>query len=404
MDITFITIHDLTRDCRVLFASDSLGLVLGYESEDVRRRSVFDFVHPDELLECRRSHRKIVFTDKAAAVVYLRLLHSNGSWVSCECVLTVVSDVLFAATSVYQWTVKSEDRARLAPLIHRAFANSSASATASRARMLTQLAPKFDQPFVERERRAALILNRASLSLPVMYATHSIESLLGIAADDLKGWNFWDCVNAESQVSAQMAVERAKENDSIAYMRFLWCDPRSHAQPSTVWDSRLCTNMRSPISNERVEVEAVVSCSSDGLVVVLRRATPVTTPEQAMLVGSSSSSSSSTTSSTNPSLYGDDGGGQLLSGVFKSPWGVHVHLPPPVPTTPLIPTEPLGDNSQLSSLLKENSSSMPSENMTGGWDEDDDKIMESIQDLAVIAWGIRPAQTQHADTQPTRLP
>ncbi|KAK9381457.1 uncharacterized protein V2V93DRAFT_232866 [Kockiozyma suomiensis] len=326
MDITFIAFHDLTSNCRALFASDSIVLVLGYEPSDFEARSFFDFVHPDQSPYCRKLLREIVFGDKAVVITYLRLLCRDESYVDCECMFSVVFDVLVAATRVYQWTLKSEDRIRLAPLIHRAFAASSLIAATRRADILT---PKFNHiasslSSSEHEPRTALILNRASISLPIMYAANSSTQVLEISPSNLTGWSFWDCMNAESLIQAQLAFERAKENDSIAYLRFFWCDPRSHQQPATRHirqQMQPCSsNFDSSVSACRTEVEAVVSCSSDGLVIVLRRALPIITLEQAMLVKAS-----------DLSLHSD-----RLQGGFASPWGMPLpFLPPPIPRVAL---------------------------------------------------------------------
>lgn len=99
---------DLSSDANVLFTSDSLVDILGYQPHEVQGTSVFDYFHPDEVLAARLVHRRSVLLDKAAALHYARLLHKDGRWVSCECCLTVVSDVLVACTRVYRRGKKSE--------------------------------------------------------------------------------------------------------------------------------------------------------------------------------------------------------------------------------------------------------------------------------------------------------
>ncbi|KAK9451801.1 uncharacterized protein V1518DRAFT_409583 [Limtongia smithiae] len=359
MDITFITIFDLTDNATILYASDSVSLVLGYEPAEVEMRSCFDFVNPPEVSRSRGLFQMLIATDRAAALEYVRLTRRDGSIANCEFVGSVVNDVIIAAVSVYQWTVKSEDRARLAPLIQRAFSHSVSSADSHHAQMLNHLNTKFDQivPSIH-EPRAALILDRASLSLPVLYATYSITEILDIGPDDIRGWDFWDCVDAEYLVSAQLAVERAKENDSIAYMRFQWRDPRSHNRPST-----LNPPPHQQTDDKSVEVEVVVSCSSDGLVMVIRHAAPVSTPEQARFVDASARD-------VNPRAF---------RSVFASPWGAPTPiLPPPLPksyttpctTFPLVP---------INIPELHDPPDPPAENR---------QILGSIQDMAVFAWGL----------------
>lgn len=40
--------------------------------------------------------------DKAASLHYASIKDKNGEWISCECVFTVVHDVLVACTSIYK--------------------------------------------------------------------------------------------------------------------------------------------------------------------------------------------------------------------------------------------------------------------------------------------------------------
>ena len=46
--------------------------------------------------------------DKAAALNYCQIKNKDGRWVGCECVFTVVHDVLVGCTSVYRRGTKSE--------------------------------------------------------------------------------------------------------------------------------------------------------------------------------------------------------------------------------------------------------------------------------------------------------
>lgn len=202
--------------------------------------------------------------------------------------------------------------------------------------MLAHLSPKFTTPrrppgqsVNDHEPRAALILNRFTRTLSIMYATHALGELLGIQAEDAVGRSFYHCIAEDCLVDCIDAVERAKENDSIAYLRFRWRDPRRRdgeegedeedgATPAPDDDDDEGDDVRegpssgsdqgtsegegsedgslesrrgstpqssisgsagpappappAPVANETTEVEAVVSCTSDGLVVILRKA------------------------------------------------------------------------------------------------------------------------------------
>lgn len=93
---------DLSRDASIRYASDSIQVVLGYQPHDVIDRSCWDYFHPQELPFARSVHGRGVRLDKAAVLNYCSIRHKNGSWVGCECVFTVVYDVLIASTTIYR--------------------------------------------------------------------------------------------------------------------------------------------------------------------------------------------------------------------------------------------------------------------------------------------------------------
>ena len=92
--------------------------------------------------------------------------------------------------------------------------------------MLEHLSPKFKMPPMEREPRAALILNRFTRTLTVMFATNAVSSILGVRPDQVKGKSFYECIAENCLPEAIRCLESAKANDSIAYLRFWYRDPR----------------------------------------------------------------------------------------------------------------------------------------------------------------------------------
>ncbi len=114
-------------------------------------------------------------------------------------------------------------RAADAPAIRRLFANSPRD---PRYHMLEHLSSKFRADPVQREPRAALILNRFTRTLTVMYATEAIEGILGVSAEQFKDKSFYECIQENCLPDAIRCLESAKANDSIAYLRFWHRDPR----------------------------------------------------------------------------------------------------------------------------------------------------------------------------------
>lgn len=220
--------------------------------------------------------------------------------------------------------------------------------------MLAHLSPKFSTIQAgQHEPRACLILNRFTRALTILYATNILRDILGFPPHQAVGLSFFEFISQGCLQDAVEALDRAKENDSIAYLRFFARDPRvaeaglhgnhetrnMRQRRSSLPSSRDCgvckirhveapdelefdedangndsvmtgnnvedrmvddgddanddyeervhyssnphpilrTSLSSRVSDAArgPEVEAVVSCTSDGLVVVLRRARPV---------------------------------------------------------------------------------------------------------------------------------
>lgn len=170
-------------------------------------------------------------------------MSNDGRWVSCECCFTIVHNILVACTSRYRRGRKSESglrghfflitsiqcansppgRAIEAPRIRRIF---SCSSRDPRYHMLEHLSPKFKTSPMEREPRAALILNRFTRTLSVMYATNTVSPILGVEPDELRGKSIYDCIAGNCWSDAIKCLENAKANDSIVYLRFWSRDPR----------------------------------------------------------------------------------------------------------------------------------------------------------------------------------
>ncbi|KAK1479723.1 hypothetical protein CTAM01_14596 [Colletotrichum tamarilloi] len=435
MEQTFMTIHSTDPSAAILFVSDSVYDILGYTPQEVQGKSCFDFFHPDEVPFARSIHSRGVLLDKAAVLHYARIMARDGQWVSCECCFTVVHDVLVACTSIYRRDEKSHRRAVEAPQIRRLF---SSSPRDPRYHMLEHLSPKFRMPPVEREPRAALILNRFTRTLTVMFATNAVSSILGVRPDQIKDKSFYECIQENCLPDAIRCLESAKANDSIAYLRFWYRDPRrpedfddeegdeehnsgnssdsdgggvqldgrmdiddddgpvikqedqgrpdmsNHSSanqtattnasgssnetqntaatsaPSADGSAAQASTPAEPLRNRRreppqaFELEAVVSCTSDGLVVVIRRARPpIPAPHPPLVVPT------------------------YTNGLFAAPWGHH-------PIRPQVPQE---------SLYNFRPPLMPQymplqDNVMAAGGPPVDHLMSSIRDVAVFAWAL----------------
>lgn len=298
--------------------------------------------------------------------------------------------------------------------------------------MITHISPRLRQSYAqtEHEPRAALFLNRFTRTLTIMYATKGLEEVLGIDADELRGKSFYYCIAEPCLQDAIKCLESAKANDSIAYMRFRFRDPRndnavlpqarrrgdmntreedlspansasSSGTPATTplntdtrpWpgetngvheamfgnarqeDSSSHTAAASSASAEQgsgpPELEAVISCASDGLVVCLRKARPVMP------------SSITQTSET-----------KYRNGIFAAPWAAEPLLPPlkaqshGSPSVEMAPSARFNRDDPLA--------------QDRGPDSED--FMNAIKEQAIFAWaltGINGSVQTHGYGTPT---
>ncbi|KAL6711074.1 hypothetical protein ACN47E_006949 [Coniothyrium glycines] len=443
MDTTFITIHDLSEDAHILYSSDSIVDILGHTPDEVVNHSVWKFFHPEELPLAKAKHNRGVRLDKAAVLSYCRLRNRQGEWVGCECCFSVVYDVLVCCTSIYRHGMQSQKRAVEAPIVRKLFASSPKD---PRYHMLSHLSSKFGLGHEDQthEPRAALFLNRFTRTLTVMYATSGIEQIIGISGDAMKGRSFYYCIAPNCLEDAVRCLESAKGNDSIAYMRFFFRDPRqddpaestsSESEDDIMTDvtgsddesdggvdfgrhsttennsysnnslhsdslrhstepnsrtnsgdstrpmdtheamfgqpsdhrsstSSVLSSPRSEFRDELIELEAVISCTSDGLVVCLRRARP-------LLPG--------TLPSTQPT--------QQYNGIYAAPWATQPVFHPALPQVPRYP---------LGAYYNQMPVQQPAPQLQA-------TFMQSIRDVAVFAWalcGINGTLADHARGRP----
>ena len=233
--------------------------------------------------------------------------------------------------------------------------------------MIDHLAPKFRSTSLARsavhEPRAAFLLNRFSDTLPILYATHAAEFVLSCNPDEAVGRSFYEFIDDGYLLGAVNAIERAKENDSIAYLRLLWKtrlededededeDDEEDEEPShTEGQSHTSQHQQPPPLEiaERFEVECLVSASSDGLIVVVRRAPPI--------------------EGLAPQVR--------PPGIFASPWASSP-LPPYTMTPP--PSSPV----EAGSPVREVPEAIPT--VPGPSNQD---VMNSIRDVSVFVWSI----------------
>jgi hypothetical protein len=153
-------------------------------------------------------------------------------------------------------TYSYAERAMEAPIVRRLF---SSSPQDPRYHMLTVLSEKFTTENVEdaiHEPRAALFLNRFTRTATIMYATSGIEEIIGISSEDLKGSSFYFCIAENCLEDAVKCLETAKGNDSIAYLRFWFQDPRPNEPLATSDEDMTDVSISGDEGRDGIETQA----------------------------------------------------------------------------------------------------------------------------------------------------
>ena len=247
-----------------------------------------------------------------------------------------------------------------------------------------------------------------------MFATTAVSAVLGVRPDQIQNKSFYECIRENCLTDAVRCLESAKANDSLAYLRFWYRDPRrqedfqedernnqgsdereavNDARIACLADSRLDfapsawegldgqytkrsyhsvvhwqTSQQLQANSSRLgdrqlqqqhvlslELEAVISCTSDGLLVVLRKARPVIPVPH-------------------PPLLPFD----LETGLFAAPWPQWSTTPPYVPPDASYSFRPPLHPQLLP--LRDNVAATDRAHL--------DQLMKSIRDVAVFAWAL----------------
>ena len=127
--------------------------------------------------------------------------------------------------------------------------------------MLSHLSSKFTSPLKTgpHEPRSALFLNRYTRTLTIMYATNGLADLLGLSGEEMTGKSFYYCIQESCLPDAVRCLENAKVNDSIAYLRFWYRDPRQEDQTSTTFEAQ----SESPVDDTQADERMIYSGYQD---------------------------------------------------------------------------------------------------------------------------------------------
>ncbi|KAF8491237.1 hypothetical protein F5888DRAFT_1076548 [Russula emetica] len=99
--VSFIGIVDFSEHARWVFMTESVSELLGYEPHELVGSPSLDLVHPDEFRDVKSLHYTTISQDKAAVLAYLRLKHKDPykGYILCAISRTVAFNVLVGSVS-----------------------------------------------------------------------------------------------------------------------------------------------------------------------------------------------------------------------------------------------------------------------------------------------------------------
>lgn len=259
-EINYITIYDSTAEAKFVFVSESVTEVLGYKPEELIGQGGYSLIHPLELKAINLIHSINVKNQKMSSITAYRTKHKDGHYITIDSVVHYCYDSLVCTNFVVDSSDSVKHKMRFHSADERFIVQKDGSIQLSGAwndsqiRMKNLLqgkdpwTNKSHKERIQLEPRFCLFINRYTTQSTIVFATRMCEELVGLSQLDCIGQSLYEYVARQDRESVKMQIEIAKANDIIARIRFNW--------------------MRG--ENDLVPLEAVVSCTYDGLVFVAR--------------------------------------------------------------------------------------------------------------------------------------
>ncbi|KAI8639890.1 hypothetical protein BD408DRAFT_255956 [Parasitella parasitica] len=260
MEINFIVIYDNTAEAKFLFVSESVTDILGYLPEELIGKGGYCLTHPDERQALTVVHQGNVKNERMSCLCTYQNRHKDGHYVMCDVVIHYCYDVLICANFAVTSSDCIKHKIRISSADDVFIIQSDGSVQLAGAwntsqeamkKLLTETNPwdANKNVIAKREPRFSLFLNRYTNLSVIVFATQMCEDLVGSSQMDLIGESLLDYVDSKDKSNVEKFIELAKSNNLINRVRFNW---------------------KRQDNGELVAIEAVLSCTFDGLVFVAR--------------------------------------------------------------------------------------------------------------------------------------
>lgn len=259
MEINFICIYDNTSEAKFLFASESVTDVLGYLPEELIGKGGYEFTHPLERKALATIHTANVQNERMSSITTYRSRHKDGHYINCDVVVHYCYDTLVCTNFaiVSSDCIKHQMRSSSVDASFVIQEDGSIRLTGawndSQEKMKSLLTSEYPwdvhhKVISQQEPRFCLFLNRYTQKSNIVFATKMCESMVGLSQLECIGHPLYDYIDDKDIENVMHQIELSKSQALIVRVRFLWKKGQGECIP----------------------IEAVVSCTYDGLVFVAR--------------------------------------------------------------------------------------------------------------------------------------
>lgn len=256
---SWITIYDNSPDGRVIYASESIKELTGFEPAELVGREAFSLYHADDNDSIRKVHASNVHNEEMSSMATYRHKCKNGDYILVETVATYCYDILVTCNYVFdEASIEHKMRASTVDEVYFCLPNGTvkkAGAWKNKQELKGNAVPldkiwvnkKIERP---QERRFCLILNRFTDMLNIVYASSMVEELVSMNIPYSIGQSLYNYISDRDLDSIRFQMNLAKERDMVVRLRFDWIIDREKGLTE--------------------QVEGIAGCTDDGLVLVLR--------------------------------------------------------------------------------------------------------------------------------------
>ncbi|KAI8637629.1 hypothetical protein BD408DRAFT_424262, partial [Parasitella parasitica] len=200
MEDNWITIWDNTAEARIVYVSESITRLAGWEPEDIIGREGFDLFHPGDCDSLHKVHLTNVYNEKMSSMVSYRYRMKNGSYIRVETIIHYCHDVLIGSNFIYdEDSLEHRTRANTVDEVFICQPDGTLEVAGSWNTQHSKPKPTLDKDkiwkdsrlILSQERRFCLILNRFASDLNIVFASKMATELVSLDVEKALGTSFF---------------------------------------------------------------------------------------------------------------------------------------------------------------------------------------------------------------------